>query len=222
MTSKRQFTGDIIYNQLKKMIIEWEYEPEQMISEEMLTNKLGVSRTPLRQALYRLELEGLVVRQSNGRMHVAPISIHEAQEIFKVREVLEGLIAREATKNITKEQLARMEDTLELMDRAAQDNRKFDALRYGSEFHHYLYEPSQNQTAVHFLSQLNSRLERYRRLGGYKNPKYLPMLPVKEHKDIFEAIATGNADLAEQAMRAHIKRSLNVTIETLQMSSSGL
>lgn len=222
MTSKRQFTGDIIYNQLKKMIIELEYEPEKMIGEEMLTSKLGVSRTPLRQALYRLELEGLVVRKSNGRMHVAPVSIDEAEEIFRVREVLEGLVAREATKNITKEQLSRMEDTLELMDRAAQDNRKFDTIQYGSEFHHYLYEPCNNQTAVHFLSQLNSRLERYRRLGGYKNPKYMPMLPVKEHQAIFQAIVQGDADLAEQVMRSHIKRSLNVTIETLQISSSSL
>jgi DNA-binding GntR family transcriptional regulator len=220
MISKRQFTGDIIYNQLKKKIIELEYEPEKPISEEMLTGELGISRTPLRQALLRLELEDLLVRQSNGRMHVAPVSVQEAQEIYKVREVIEGMIAREATINITKEQLFRLEDTLELMIRAAQDNRKVDTIRYGSEFHHCLYEPGQNQTAVQLLSQLNSRLERYRRLGGYKNPKYEPMLPAKEHQDIFQAIKRGDAEMAEQIMRAHIRRGLNVAIETLQMPVS--
>lgn len=217
MTSKRQFTGDIIYNQLKKKIIELDYGPEKSISEEMLTNELGVSRTPLRQALYRLELEGLVVRQSNGRMLIAPVSIQEAQEIFKVREVLEGLIAKEATLHITSDQLTRLEDTLELMNRAGQDHRNSDIVRYGSEFHQLLYEPCQNQTAVHFLSQIKSRIERYRRLGGYRNPQYAPMQPVKEHREIFLAMKQGDADLAEQVMRAHIRRSLSVAVETLQL-----
>ena len=158
-------------------------------------------------------------RVSDGKFkteYIRANSLDEAKEIFKVREVLEGLIAREATKNITKEQLTRLEDTLELMSRAAQDNRKQDAILYGSEFHHYLYEPSRIQTAVQFLTQINSRLERYRRLGGYKNPEYLPMLPVSEHQEIFQAIKSGNAQLAEKVMRTHISRSLIDTIKTLE------
>lgn len=215
--SKRQIFSDIVYEEIKQKIIELEYEPEKTLSEEMLTSQLGVSRTPLRQALYRLELEGLLIRQSNGRIHVSSINIQEAEEIFKVREVLEGLIAKEATTNITKEQISYLEDTLELMRRAAQDNRKFDAIKYGSDFHHNLYKPSKNKTAVQFLKQLNSRIERYRRIGGYKNPKYLPMLPVQEHIDILDSIKKGDAHQAEETMRSHIRRSLNVTRETLQM-----
>ncbi|MEX2416419.1 MAG: GntR family transcriptional regulator [Paenibacillaceae bacterium] len=215
--SRRQFASDLIYNDMKKKIIELEYPPEKSIGEEMLTADLNVSRTPLRQALFRLELEGLVIRQTNGRMHIAPVSIKEAEEIFKVREVLEGLIAREATHHITKEQLLRLEDLLELMNRAAQDNRIIDTIHYGSEFHHILHEPGNNPTAVQILSQLRSRLERYRRLGGYKNPHYSPLLPVQEHRDIYEAIKSGYATVAEEAMRAHIRRSLHVTRDTLQM-----
>jgi DNA-binding GntR family transcriptional regulator len=192
-----------------------EYEPSKTISEEMLTSELGISRTPLRQALYRLELEGLVIRQSNGRMHVAPMSTQEAEKIFLVREVLEGLVAREATHNITQDQIVRLEDILQLMERAARDNRIHDAIRYGSEFHNLLYEPSRNQTAVDFLNQIKNRLERYRRLGGIKNPRYEPLLPVKEHRDILQAIKAGDAETAEQCMRSHIRRSLSVTIETI-------
>jgi DNA-binding GntR family transcriptional regulator len=214
---KRYFASDIVYNELKKKIIELEYRPEETISEEMLSNELGVSRTPLRQALYRLELEGLIVKQSNGRMHVAPISIQEAEEIFKVREVLEGLIAREATKKITPEQINALKDILELMTRAAQENRIMDSIRYGSQFHHTLYEPSENKTAIQFLHQLNSRIERYRRLSGYRNPKYNSLLPVEEHERILKVLLQRDEELVEKVMRAHIRRSLVTTIETLQL-----
>lgn len=215
--TRRRFAGDLIYNELKKKLIELEYAPEMPLSEEMLASDLNVSRTPLRQALLRLELEGLIVRQANGRMHVAPVSTKEAEEIFKVREVIEGLIAREATSHLTEDQLVKMEDVLELMKRAASDNRIQDVIRYGSQFHQILYEPSRNPTAVQILSQLKSRLERYRRLSGYKNPGYSPALPVEEHEKIFAAIRSRNGERAESEMRAHIRRSLHTTSDTLQI-----
>lgn len=216
---KRYSASDFVYQELKKKIIELEYKPEEALSEEMLTGQFGVSRTPLRQALYRLELEGLIVKQSNGRMHVAPISIQEAEEIFKVREVLEGLIAREAAQKITPNEIDRLKDLLALMRRAAQEKRINDAIKYGSQFHHQLYEPSQNKTAINFLAQLRSRIERYRRLSGYTNPMYNTMLPVEEHGAILQAIIEKDEVMAEKEMRAHIRRSLVTTIETLQLKT---
>lgn len=216
---KRSSASDLVYLELKKKIIELEYKPEDVVSEEMLCGEFGVSRTPLRQALYRLELEGLIVKQSNGRMHVAPVSIQEAEEIFKVREVLEGLIAREAAQRITPSEIDHLKDLLELMRRAAQQKRIIDTIKYGSQFHHQLYEPSQNKTAINFLAQLRSRIERYRRLSGYTNPRYDTLLPVEEHEAILKAIMARDEVLAEKEMRAHIRRSLVSTIETLQLKT---
>jgi DNA-binding GntR family transcriptional regulator len=218
MVVKRQFTGDIIYNELKQKIIELEYAPGTAFSEEMLTGKLGISRTPLRQALLRLELEGLIVRQSNGRLQVAPVSAEDAAEICQVREVLEGMIAREATQIINPQQIVWLEDTLELMMRAAQDRRIYDTIRYGSEFHRRLYELCKNQTAIQFLAQVNNRLERYRRLGGYENPGYDPMRSAEEHQAIFQAIVRKDPESAEQLMRAHIRRGMRIAVENLQLN----
>jgi DNA-binding GntR family transcriptional regulator len=215
--AKRLSASDIVYENIKKKIIELEYEPEKTLNEEMLTNEVGVSRTPLRQALYRLELEGLVIKKSNGRIHVAPVSIQEAEEIFKVREVLEGLIVREATARITPEEIMELEKTMQLMTLAAENGLNYDSVRYGSEFHHIFYKPSGNQIAVQFLDQLNSRLERYRRFSGYKHPQYQPMISVQEHQEILDCIKKGDADMAEKTMRAHIRRSLEVTKETLNI-----
>lgn len=214
----RQTTSDTVYEYIKKKIIELEYEPDEHLVEESLTAELGVSRTPLRQALYRLELEGLLVKKSNGRIHVASISIKEAKEIFLVREVLEGLIAREATRNITDEAIyQRLEDTLFLMRNAAENNRQIDVVRYGSDFHHQLQKQSDNATAVLLLEQITNRISRYRRLGAYKDPNYSSLTPVLEHEKIFEHIRSKEEAKAEEAMRAHIQRSFESTVAALHI-----
>src|SRR5690625_4542360 len=98
--TKRVSTIELVYQKLKKNIIELTYDPDQQLVEASLAEEYEVSRTPLRHALYRLELEGLLIKHPNGRITVAPMSIEESREIFLVREVMEGLIAREATINI--------------------------------------------------------------------------------------------------------------------------
>lgn len=214
--NRRQSASDIIYEELKRKIVQLEYEPGLTLNEEQLSRETSVSRTPLRQALFRLELEGLVVKLSTGRMFVANLSVQEAEEIFKTRAVLEGLTAREATQNMTEEHIFHLEDIMELMHRSASNDRKMDTIHYGGQFHQILYEPSQNQTAVQFLKQLNNRLERYRRIGGSRNPQYVPMVPVEEHQNILNAIKEKNADKAEWLMRAHINRSLQLAKDTLK------
>lgn len=215
--SKRYSASDVAYFEVKRRITEWEFAPGEQLIEENLSGDLEVSRTPLRQALYRLELEGLILRQSNGRVYVAPITAEEVEEIFKLREVLEGLLAKEASAHITVEHLHRLEDALALMRRAAEQNRNNDTVKYGSDFHQILHDLSGNQTAKRFLEQLNSRIDRYRRIGGYKNPGYNPMRPVEEHEQIFQAIRKGDAADVENAMRAHIRGSLNVAKETVKL-----
>ncbi|PTM57933.1 GntR family transcriptional regulator [Desmospora activa] len=216
MHSKRQSAGDVAYHAIKRKIIEWDYQPNQPLNEEMLTSDLAISRTPLRQALHRLELEGLIFRHSNGRITVAAITVDEAEEVFKVREVLEGLVAKEAAQHITAEQIEELEEKLSLMERAAQKGHSQKLIQSGSEFHQLLYTVAQNQTAIRFLEQLNSRIERYRRLGGYLNPDYPHQLPVQEHRAIFDAVQKRDAQAAEMAMRAHIRRSLESVEETLR------
>jgi DNA-binding GntR family transcriptional regulator len=217
LETKRRKTSDYIYAEIKRRIIELEYEPNEHLSEEFLAKAFDVSRTPLREALYRLGMERLVVKQSTGRIVVTRLTISEAEEIYQVREVLEGLVAREAALKMTPVLLTRLEETMHLMEAAADSSRYTDVIRYGSEFHQVLYEPSGNETAIHFLDQLRSRIERYRRIGGYKHPDYTAKFPVDEHRHILSLIQNKDADGTEQAMRMHIRRSLGTVKDTLQM-----
>ncbi|MEC0496294.1 GntR family transcriptional regulator [Bacillus glycinifermentans] len=213
---KRQSASDYAYNEIRKKIIELEYSPSEQLVEDNLAKDLEISRTPLRQALYRLELEGLVNKQPNGRLHVCPISPEEAKEVFKVREALEGLLTAEAARLATTEHLHQLEDRLELMKMAAAKDRHTDTVKYGSEFHSILQSISFNLTAKRFLEQLESRIERYRRISGYKNPHYKPSVSFNEHLAIYHAVKARNERQAEAAMRSHIRRSLHSIEETLQ------
>lgn len=214
--SGRQSSSDIAYTQLKRKIIELEYEPKQHLVEEQLSTELDVSRTPLRQALYRLTLEGLLIKQPNGRMHVAPMTLSEVEEVYKVREVLEGLLAKEATINMTSEKLQELEDLLVLMKLSAEQNRNVHIVRYGSQFHQILYSLSTNHTAKRFMDQINFQIERYRRIGVNKNPSYSPENPIQEHEEILALIGKGLAEEVEVAMKNHISGRFEITKETVK------
>lgn len=214
---KRKSTADLAYEQLKNGIIELTYPPSEQLREEQLSKDLQISRTPLRQALYRLELEGLVVKQPNGRMIVAPITLQEAREVFQVRELLESLIAREASENMTEEHLYRLEDIVELMRRAVKTKRSDEVVKHGQHFHHVLQTLSPNETNKRFLQQLQNKIDRYRRISGYKNPDYPLQMPVDEHEGILQLLKEKKSGAeVEEAMRAHIRRSLITIEETIE------
>src|SRR5690606_5656682 len=133
------------------------------------------------------------------------LTVAEAEELFKVRELLEGLVAREAALNMSRSVADDLEGKLRLMQAAADTEQYADMVRAASDFHQLLYAPSRNETAVRFLEQLRRRIERYRRIGGYKHPRYAACQPVEEHQRILSRMREGDADGAEQAMRLHIR-----------------
>lgn len=193
-----------------------QYDPQQHLIEEQLSEDLSVSRTPLRQALYRLILEGLLVKQSNGRIHVAPISLSEMEEIYRVREVLEGLLSKEAALNMTEPKLKELEDIIVLMKLSAEQQRNEHLIMYGSQFHSVLYSLSTNQTAKRFMEQINTQVERYRRVG-LKSPSYSSAVSILEHEKIIKLIRENKPDEVETEMRLHISRRFQVAKETVEM-----
>jgi DNA-binding GntR family transcriptional regulator len=213
---KRTKTSDLIYEEIKKRIIEFQYEPNEHLSEELLAEALQVSRTPLREALYRLQMEHLVTKQSTGRIIVSRLTIVEAEELYKVREYLQALVAREAALNMNDEILKKLDDKMDLMRSAAASGQYADVVTHGRDFHKLFYEAVPNTTVIRFLEQLRNRIDRYRRIGGYKHPHYSPQLPIEEHQHILSYVRVGDADGAEQAMRLHIRNSLERIKETLQ------
>ncbi|MFC6648788.1 GntR family transcriptional regulator [Paenibacillus rhizoplanae] len=116
----RRLSKDNTYYALKQKIIDSELEPDQAVNEESLAALLGVSRTPLREAIQRLENEDFLVRQPNGRLRIAPLTIKEVEEIFQIRSMLEGHIARSAARNATIKDIQQLTLILEKLKQSFQ------------------------------------------------------------------------------------------------------
>ena len=213
-TSLKISARDFAYNQIKQRIIEGTLHPDQSVIEEELSSKLEISRTPLREALQRLELENMIVRQSNGRLKIAPISVREVKEIFNVRSKLEGIVTREATENAADEDIKKLSAIAASSKKAYQEGNIEDVLHYGAKFHSYIYELSGNKTVNNILSQLNDHIHRYRRLVPNQNTDQ--MIEEDEHQVILKYIADGDAESAANAMQKHIENSLATAVTVIE------
>lgn len=209
----RMVTKDFAYLEIKKKIINGELKPDEDIVEENLAVELGVSRTPLREALHRLEYEELVVRKTNGRLKVASISVKEAEGIFVVRSLLEGVVAGDSARNASKKDIDHLKDIVKMIEKAIDEERNEDLIYYGTQFHSYLYSISGNQTVIKILNILNGHISRYRRLGLIQNRL---VDNEEDHGRILKYICNGDADGAEMAMRNHIQASMKTAIEKIK------
>mgnify|MGYP002640474826 CR=1 FL=1 len=194
---------DQIYDILKRRIVLREIESGNKINEEDLAKSLGVSRTPIRETLLRLEHEGIVKIIPRRGAFVISQSKEKVNDLFEVREVLEGLVARLATKNMNHERLDRLKRCLEKISSANGENNKL--LKYTPadvEFHTTLLEASDNELLNNMMESVNVNLQMVR-LRTVALPGR-PEQTVKEHYDILAAIEKRDSTLAEKLMRKHV------------------
>ena len=208
--------GDRSYYETKQKILEGVLAPGQPIVEEDLASELEISRTPLRSGLQQLEFENLVVRKSNGRLIVAPVSIQEVKEVFKVRGRLEEIAVEEATDNATEEDIKNLSNIVYMIKRANKSGEIDDILYYGSQFHNYIYDLSGNQTVSNILAQLNDHIHRYRRLVPKKHMEKLNV-EEDEHEVILEYMTKKDKKGAQQAIRRHIQNSLETAVGAIKL-----
>ncbi|MFD1040465.1 GntR family transcriptional regulator [Virgibacillus byunsanensis] len=205
---------DYAYYEIKQRITEGKLHPDQPVIEEDISSKLKISRTPLRGALERLEFEKLVVRQSNGRLKIAPISVEEVKEIFKVRSKLEEIAVIEATENATDNDIRILSEIASKIMNTSKDGNIEDVLYYGAKFHSYIYDLSGNKTVNNFLAQLNDHIHRYRRLVPKQSVERI-IEEGEEHQLILDCIANKDTEGAELAMNKHIQKSLSSAITAI-------
>jgi DNA-binding GntR family transcriptional regulator len=195
-----------IYKTLKAMILGQKLTPGSKIYQEKLAEDLGVSRTPVVNALKKLEQERLITAVPRKGFYIRRFSPEEMVRIFELREVLEGLAARRASQNISEGQARKLQtffQGLKISDRPE------DVENYGEEdrrFHLFLVEIGGDEILSNILQTYNiitsSYLVGFR--GGLVRP---PRETLSEHRALIEAIARKDAEKAEQAARTHLRRS---------------
>ncbi|MFD1778939.1 GntR family transcriptional regulator [Fredinandcohnia salidurans] len=209
---------DIAYTEIKERIIKCSFQPGEPIVEDELANELEISRTPLREALQRLEIEELVERQPNGRLKVASISVQEVKELFLVRSLLEGIIVVEAIDNITENDIKHMSYLVYMIKENSRESNYEDVNHFGSQFHSALYNLSHNRTVIKILYQLNDKISRYRRLAHYVDTRKTS----DEHEIILDHIVQKDRHNAEITIKNHILDSMNQAVEAVKRYEDSL
>ena len=207
---------DVVFNTLRQAIITGEFAPGERLMEIALANRLGVSRTPVREAIRKLELEGLVKIIPNKGAYVTGITPKDVHDIYMIRSMLEGMCARWATEHITPEQIEQLEEIVLLSEfHLKKDKDKVVQVSdLDGKFHHVLYEASNSRIMEHTLSDFHKYVKMARMLSvGAKNRAEKS---IEEHKAILEAIKKGDADEAERLANLHIMHvmeNLHIEIE---------
>lgn len=193
--------ADQVFEKLENDIITGVYTRGEVLTELMLVEQLGVSRTPIREALRRLEQERLIMDSGRGSV-VLGITTEDLLDIMNIRERIECLAAYYATVNQTPEALQQLQQICELQDFYFQ-KRDIEQLRkMDDRFHDAIYDLSGRTVIRDTLLPLHRKSTRYRKIS-IQDDKRLK-LSVKEHRKIFEAIKAADADLAAKLMTQHI------------------
>ncbi len=195
--------ADQVFEQLENDIITGVYPRGEILTELKLVEQLGVSRTPIREALRRLEQERLIKESGKGSV-VLGITLDDLVDIMQIRQRIEGLAAYYATVNLTPEGLEKLKQISELQD-FYYSRKDLEHLRQMDDrFHDTIYELSQRTVIRDTLLPLHRKTMRYRKLS-IENPERL-IKSVQEHKEIFNAIVSGKAELASELISRHISR----------------
>ena len=196
-----------VYRVLEEEILSGKLAHGEQLKEIALSNRLEVSRTPVRSALHRLAEDGLVTISANKGATVVGITDADIEDIYAVRMRLEGLAARLAAERISAEERERLRSCFELSEfyLSKQNDEKCGEL--DSEFHSIIFAASGSRHLSKILSDLHKNIKTYRRLS-LATPGRAER-SIVEHREILEAILAGNADEAERKSAVHIQNALS-------------
>lgn len=193
--------ADQVFEKLENDIITGVYTRGELLTELKLVESLGVSRTPIREALRRLEQERLIAESGKGSV-VLGITVEDLIDIMNIRQRIEGLAAYYATKNLTPEGKEKLTSISELQDFYYQKNDIEHLRQMDDQFHNTIYELSGRTVIRDTLFPLHKKAQRYRKISIEAEERLAKS--IQEHRAVFEAICSGNAEAAEKALSLHI------------------
>ena len=198
--------NDLAYNQIKEAILTFQFLPNQALIEGELASQLGISKTPVRDALLQLELDGLVTRIPFKGTYVSEISNQDMDYTYEIRIVLEGLAIRLAAEALTEEDFLRLEELIREHEISLDRGDYARVAKINSEFHSVIIDRCSNPRLIKVLGFLDDNLKRYRLLSisqGFRKEK-----SIHEHRAIYEALMEHDPHKAEKAMRLHLESAM--------------
>jgi DNA-binding GntR family transcriptional regulator len=209
--AEKSATGGVsVYRKLRDAIVDSRFQPNERLVEADLARMFGAGRTAIRAALVRLDQEGLVERQPNRGARVRLVSDREALEIEEVRVALEQMLARHAATRITRSNVADLRRILDDMTARVEAGDPLGYSELNARFHEMIWAIADQGVAATLVANLKSQSIRFQYRTILQPGR--PDRSLREHRLIVEALASGDPDASETAMREHLSR----VVETLK------
>lgn len=205
---------DVVFNTLRQAILKGELKPGERLMEIQLANKLGVSRTPIREAIRKLELEGLVLMIPRKGAEVAEITEKSLRDVLEVRKALEELSVELACERITKDMLKELERAADDFRRVLKSKDVTEIAQADVRFHDVIYRAADNQRLMQLLNNLGEQMYRYR-VEYLKNPDVFDQL-LKEHEEIICHIRKGEKEKAVKIVCEHIDNQVTAVSDVIR------
>ncbi|MGB4661802.1 MAG: GntR family transcriptional regulator [Mobilitalea sp.] len=191
-----------VFNKIREDILSGAYSENDELKENTIALELGVSRTPVREALRQLELEGLVTTVPNRGAYVTGITAKDIHDIYVIRSYLEGLCAKWACEHITETEIEALDEVLYLSDFHARRGHHEQLVELDNKFHDLIYKASGSKILDHVLSDFHHYVERVRKITLSKQDRATKSS--EEHAAILDAIRKRDGALAEELAHEHI------------------
>jgi len=205
---KGRFLREQVYRKLKESILNVMLEPNQRLIEEKLAAEMGTSRTPVREAIQKLEKEGLIHKLPRGGFAVNVIADEDIEEVFGVRSVLEGYAGYLATLRATEEDLRAMESIVKRQEICLDNGETDEIIRLNTDFHDILYACAKSKKLIAIINDLRDFIFRYRIL--ILRYEGMATIAIQDHKDMIALMKAKNARQVDKLVRKHIIRGMGL------------
>ncbi len=194
--------ADQVFDQLEADILSGKYKRGEILTELKISENLGVSRTPVREALHRLAVEHIIEETARGCV-VVGINEDDLKDIYEIRCVIEGMAAEKAATRITDKELARLSELVDLQEfySVKKDANHIESV--DNEFHELIYKFSGSNVLYSTLVPLHKKIQKYRK-AAVENQRRAEH-SVEEHREILNALSQKDKDLAKEKMTEHVK-----------------
>ncbi|MDA3915481.1 MAG: GntR family transcriptional regulator [Deltaproteobacteria bacterium] len=211
---ERKSLGQDVFDYLKKAIIDQDIEPGSRLVESRIADMLGISRTPLREALHKLEREDWIEKTPSGGFQVVTLTKEDIEQTFGIRSVLEAYAARLAAENYNTRDLEPLEKKMKEFQQCLEKEYDYVKLqKINTQFHDYLYALSKSQKLIKMINQLRAHISRFRQI--ILKQKEYAQKSNDDHIKMVAAIKKRDGVAVEQLVRTHILKGKNAVLNEL-------
>ncbi|MCI6859026.1 MAG: GntR family transcriptional regulator [Eubacterium sp.] len=205
---------DVVFNTLRQAIITGEFAPGERLMEISLANRLGVSRTPVREAIRKLELEGLVIMIPRKGAQVARITEKNLRDVIEIRTVLEEFAAGLACERITADGIAQLKNVHQQFIKSVENGDILDIVDKDELFHDTIFRATDNNRLLSIINNLREQFYRFR-MEYVKDIRQRSKL-VEEHRELLDAISSRDSARAKDLMHTHLLNQQQEVINNIQ------